>query len=72
VQAARAAAMLRRDFGVDVELEPGPYGSLKVLVDDEVVVDAGPLAFMGVVPTLTTIRERVAARLGAAQTGPTS
>jgi hypothetical protein len=63
VQAARAAAMLRRDLGVDVEIQPGPYGTLKVYVDDEEVVDAGALAFMGVVPTLTHIREQVAARL---------
>jgi hypothetical protein len=70
VQAARAAAMLRREFGVDVELESGPYGSLKVFVDDDEVVDAGPLAFMGVVPTLNTIRERVAARLSAAPPPP--
>ena len=65
MQAARAAAMLRRDLGVEVEIEPGPYGSLKVFVDDDEVVDAGALAFMGVVPTLAHIRERVAARLKA-------
>jgi len=65
VQAARAAAMLRRDLGVEVEIEPGPYGSLKIFVDDDEVVDAGALAFMGVVPTLAHIRERVAARLNA-------
>jgi len=65
VQAARAAAMLRRDLGVEVEIEPGPYGSLKIFVDDDEVVDAGALAFMGVVPTLAHIRERVAARLKA-------
>lgn len=56
--------MLRRDLGIDVELEAGPYGSLKVFVDDEEVVDAGALAFMGVVPTLRYIREKVAERLG--------
>jgi hypothetical protein len=65
VQAARAAAMLRRDLGVEVEIEPGPYGSLKIFVDNDEVVDAGALAFMGVVPTLAHIRERVAARLKA-------
>jgi len=65
VQAARAAAMLRRDLGVEVGIEPGPYGSLKIFVDDDEVVDAGALAFMGVVPTLAHIRERVAARLNA-------
>lgn len=57
--------MLRRELGVVVELEPGPYGSLKVLVDDAEVVDAGALAFMGVLPTLAHIRARVAERLGA-------
>lgn len=55
--------MLRRDLGIEVAIEPGPYGSLKVFVDDEEVVDAGALAFMGIVPTLAHIRERVAARL---------
>jgi hypothetical protein len=57
--------MLRRDLGVEVEIEPGPYGSLKIFVDDDEVVDAGALAFMGVLPTLAHIRERVAARLKA-------
>jgi hypothetical protein len=57
--------MLRRDLGVEVEIESGPYGSLKVFVDDDEVVDAGALAFMGVLPTLAHIRERVAARLKA-------
>lgn len=58
--------MLRRELGVEVEIQPGAYGTLKVLVDDDEVVDAGALAFMGVVPTLAHIRERVAARLGQA------
>lgn len=55
--------MLRRDLGIDVEIEPGPYGSLKVFVDDDEVVDAGALAFLGVLPTLAHIRDRVAARV---------
>ncbi len=55
--------MLRRDLGVDFEIKPGPYGTLKIFVDDDEVVDAGALAFMGVVPTLANIREQVAARL---------
>ena len=64
MQAARAAAMLRRDLGIDVTLEAGPYGSFEVRVDDAVVVDAGALAFLGVLPTLDLIRTRVAERLG--------
>ena len=63
MQAARAAAMLRRDLGVDVTLETGPYGSFQVRVDDETIIDAGALAFLGVLPTLDEIRARVAERL---------
>jgi hypothetical protein len=55
--------MLRRDLGADVTLEAGPYGSFKVSVGDETVVDGGPLAFLGVLPTLDEIRTRVAAHL---------
>ena len=55
--------MLRRDLGVDVELEPGPYGSFKVRVDDTTVVDGGSLAFLGVLPTLDEIRTQVAQRI---------
>lgn len=56
--------MLRRDLGVDVILEAGPYGSFQVRVDDTVVVDGGSLAFLGVLPTLNEIRSQVAQRLG--------
>ena len=63
MQAARAAAMLRRDLGVDVTLETGPDGSFQVRVDAETIIDAGALAFLGVLPTLDEIRARVAERL---------
>ncbi len=57
--------MLRRDLGVDVELEAGPYGSFEVRADDgTVLVDGGALAFMGVLPPLTEIRTRVAEKMG--------
>ena len=55
--------MLRRDLGADVELEAGPYGSFSVRVDDTTVVDAGALAFLGVLPTLTEIRAQVEKQL---------
>ncbi|MDP9176484.1 MAG: hypothetical protein M3O61_02280 [Gemmatimonadota bacterium] len=59
--------MLRRDLGVDVELESGPYGSFEVRSDDgTILVDGGALAFMGVLPPLTEIRARVAGKMGAA------
>lgn len=56
--------MLRRDLGIDVTLEAGPYGSFEVRVNDDVVVDSGALAFLGVLPGLDLIRTRVSERLG--------
>ena len=72
IQAARAAALLRREPGIEVRLEAGPYGSFQVLVGDTVIVDAGAMAFLGVLPSLTEIRSSVTAwrdreRLGVAQ-----
>ena len=61
--------MLKEDLGIDVTLEAGPYGSLNVRVDDEVVVDSGALAFLGVLPGLKLIRSRVAERLGISAAG---
>ena len=57
--------MLRRDLGIEVNLEAGPYGSFQVRVDDEVIVDGGTLAFMGILPPLTEIHAKVAERLNA-------
>ena len=58
--------MLRRDLGVDVTLESGPYGSFKVRVDDATVVDGAALAFLGVLPSLDVIRRRVSEHLALA------
>lgn len=55
--------MLRRDLGVDVTLESGPYGSFQVRVDDTAVVDGGALAFLGVLPSLDEIRAQVSNQL---------
>lgn len=55
--------MLRRELGIEVELEPGPYGSFAVSVDGEQVLDGGALAFMGVLPRLADIRARIAERM---------
>jgi len=53
--------MLRRDLGAEVTLEDGPYGSFEVRVDDQLVLEGGALAFMGVLPSLEEIRTAVAA-----------
>jgi hypothetical protein len=58
--------MLRRDLGVDVELEAGPYGSFQVRVEDQPVVDGGRMAFLGVLPTLNEIRTQVSQHLESA------
>ena len=55
---------MRKQLGIDVELVEGHYGELSVLVDGEVVIDGGALAFLGVLPTLHRIRDAVAAKLG--------
>lgn len=44
----------------------GRYGEFKVLVDDDIVVDAGAMALLGVVPSGGRIVEAVRARLGTA------
>jgi hypothetical protein len=62
--------MLRRDLGIEVTLETGPYGSFQVRADDAVVVDGGALAFMGVLPSLDEIRTAVASRMDHPATPP--
>lgn len=41
----------------------GQYGEYKVLVDDAVVVDGGPLVILGVMPSSRKIVDTVRARL---------
>lgn len=72
IQAARAAAFLRKELGVDPGLVEGHYGELSVQVDGEEVINGGALAFMGVLPSLRRIRDAVAAKLDARAGGPTS
>jgi hypothetical protein len=60
------AARLRRELGREVAMIHGRYGEFKVLVDDDIVVDAGAMALLGVVPSGGRIVEAVRARLGTA------
>lgn len=66
IQAARAAAYLRKQLGVEVALVEGHYGELSVLVDGVEVISGGALAFVGVLPSLHRIRDAVAAAMGRA------
>jgi len=49
---------------VEVDVVEGHYGELSVLVDDERVLTAGPLGFLGILPTRRRIREAVEQKLG--------
>jgi hypothetical protein len=42
-----------------VILEAGPYGTFQVRAEDEILVDGGTLAFLGVLPSLAEIHARV-------------
>ena len=60
------AARLRRELRTDVEMVRGSYGEFKVLVDDEVIVDAGALAALGVLPSGRKVVSAVRTRMQAA------
>lgn len=57
------AARLRRELKREVAMIHGSYGEFKVLVDDQIVIDAGALAALGVVPSARRIVDAVRARL---------
>ncbi len=64
--------MLRRDPRVSVEIVDGDYGELTVLVDGEEVASAGPLGFVGILPSLQTIRNVVERRMQSVGSDPES
>jgi hypothetical protein len=66
LHAARVAARLRRELGVDVQMVRGRYGEFKVQVDGDTVIDPGALAVLGVLPSGRTVVEAVRTRLTAA------
>ena len=61
--AARVAARLRRELNTDVDMVRGRYGEFKVLVDDDVVVDGGSAAFLGILPSRAKILAAVKQRI---------
>ena len=63
LHAARVAARIRRELGIEVEMIRGHYGEYKVLVDDQLVVDGGPLVILGVMPSARKIVGEVRERL---------
>ena len=59
------AARIRRDLQTAVDMERGNYGEFKVLVDGQLLIDGGALAFLGVLPSSKDVLEAVRARLSA-------
>ena len=59
------AARIRRDLQTEVDLERGNYGEFKVLVDGQLLIDGGALAFLGVLPSSKDVLEAVRTRLSA-------
>jgi len=57
------AVRLRRELGIDVDAIRGNYGEYRVLVDDEVVVDGGPLVILGLMPSARKIVDAVRQRV---------
>ena len=57
------AAFIRRTLQIDVDLIHGRYGEFQVLVDGSPVVDGGPLAALGVLPSRRKVADRVHAHL---------
>jgi hypothetical protein len=65
-------ARLRRELGIDVEMEHGRYGEFKVLVDGQLVVDGIAMGTMGFPPTSKKIVELVRAHLQNQEDAPAS
>jgi hypothetical protein len=50
------AASLKDDPRFEVEVVEGRYGEFTVLVDGELIVESGPLGFVGVLPSVQKVR----------------
>ena len=61
--------MLRRELHLDVQMTEGHYGEFTVLVDGEEVASGGPLAFLGVLPSVQTVRALVKNKLQPSRQG---
>jgi len=57
------AAKLRRELGIEVEMVRGQYGEYKILVDGRVVIQAGLLSTMGILPSGRKVVEVVRGHL---------
>jgi hypothetical protein len=59
------AASLKDDPRFEVEVVEGRYGEFTVLVDGELIVESGPLGFVGVLPSVQKVRALIERRFRA-------
>jgi hypothetical protein len=64
IHAVRVAARMRRELGIEVDMIKGHYGEYTVLVDNEPLIDGGPLVILGVMPAARKIVDAVKTKLG--------
>ena len=49
------AAKIKHELNIEPEMVHGKYGEYKVLVDNVVVIDAGPKVILGIFPSANEI-----------------
>lgn len=57
------ATRIRRELKTDVEMARDRYGTFKVVVDGSTVIDGGPAAFLGIMPSGAKVVEAVRSSL---------
>ena len=57
------AARIRRELQTDVEMVSGPYGTFKVVIDDDPVIDVARDGILGMPPSRGKIMAAVRAKL---------
>jgi hypothetical protein len=50
------AASLKDDPRFEVEVVEGRYGEFTILVDGDLIIESGPLGFVGVLPSVQKVR----------------
>lgn len=63
MHAARLAARLESELGIEAEKIWGEYGEFRVVVDEEEIARAGPGAAIGILPRIRGIVAKVRERL---------
>lgn len=56
-------ASLKGDPRFEVEVVEGRYGEFSVLADGELIINSGPLGFVGLLPSVRKIRDLVERRM---------